>query len=453
MSLAKPFETAAPNLMSPFGADILTLPLLNRFNKHHPALNSLPLTTFPLNQLVALQQLNSMPLIDAFNKSNKPKKTSALDAKKSGASSSFDAKSNALQKNFHPMRSSSGSAAAAAATTVAAAAAAMAVADSSELVKHQNVQTLLNSCRIPPSLSITLTNDDTEAISRSVFNTKNSNVVNSIEIVKLPDESSNESCSKFPSPSSSSEKTWQPNKNANNQMKLLAAAQQNNQIDSVSSMSPSSLLSESYQAKFLQSLLEKGDKIESLKSLKKPKPQQQQQQQQHQQKQPNRPTLNMIDELNRNQDAQKRKLQPADDKSAAKVRKLQQSSVPQQKSSPTTQRPVPDLLVPKDDKLIPSPSSSTSGGGGGGQASSTKTIENNKTSHTERASSTAASNSNASKVQQASNESMPSSKYMPLQTSSMPIWATHCTADQMASHRALAENLAQSKKNSGAYVD
>lgn len=436
MSLGKPFELAAQNLSASVTAELLASQFLaNRF--HHPGKQpaSYPLT-FPINQaLLALhhQQYN-LPL-DAL-KGTKSKKTTASDGKKTSVLGGFDGKLNAVQNNFNPMRA-------------------------------LGVDSLLID-KIPSSLSITLTNSnepDKDAINR-LFSTKNSNVVNSIEIVKLPDASSNESNSKFPSPSpssSSSEKPWQPNKNANNPIKLLANPQ-NNQIDLVP-MSPS------YQEQFLQSL----QTVESNKSWKKPKPQQPQQpqqQQQQQQKQSIRPNMNLMDE--RGQEIQKRKLQQVDDKTVAKVRKLHQSSPSsQQKSSPTTQRPVPDLLIPKDDKQMLSLSSGSSQAKT--SANSSNSVENNKTQDRQSSATTANASSSSSssalsstslaslsdraltlavahKVQSVANE-IQASKFLPLQTSSTPIWKTHCTADQMASHKALIENLTQSKKNSGTYVD
>lgn len=423
----------AQNLSASAVELIRTQILANRF--HHPgkppAAYPLP---FPINQaLLAFHQQYNLPL---DFKGNKTKKTTSSDGKKTSVSGGFDGKSDAVRNNFNPIRTLS--------------------ADSNEMIKQ-----LYD--KIPSSLSITLTNSnepEKEAINRS-FSTKTSNVVNSIEIVKLPDESSNESNSKFPSPSpssSSSEKPWQPNKNANS---FNLANPQNNQVDLVP-------MSSQYQEKFVQSL----QTVELNKSWKKPKPQQlQQQQQQQQQKQSIRPIMNLMDE--RGQEIQKRKLQPIDDKMVAKVRKLHQSSPSsQQKSSPTTQRPVPDLLIPKDDKQLLSLSSGSSQAKT--SANSSNSVENNKTRDRQSSATTANASSSSSsslsstslastsdraltlavaqKVQSIANE-LQTSKHSTLQTSPMPIWQTHCTADQMASHNALIENLTQGKKNSGTYVD
>lgn len=204
-------------------------------------------------------------------------------------------------------------------------------------------------------------------------------------------------------------------------MKLLASQQQNNQIDSTS------LVSDSYQEQFLQSLRAENASLKNQKKLKLQPPKQH----------PIRP--------NDGQEAQKRKLQPADDKTA-KVRKLQ-PNVPPKKASPT-QRPVPDLLIPKDDLKLASSGSS--------QASPSNAT-NNKS---DRQSPTVSSNvpsldkANALTLAVAQAKVQPNemaTKFQPLQTSAKPIWAKHCTPDQMASHKALMENLAQSKKNS--FVD
>lgn len=63
-----------------------------------------------------------------------------------------------------------------------------------------SVHTLLQTCNItlPSSLSVTLTNDEIES-NRSFFNQKKTPVNNSIEIVKLPDDSSSPSPSPSPS--------------------------------------------------------------------------------------------------------------------------------------------------------------------------------------------------------------------------------------------------------------
>lgn len=403
MGLPNSIESPIPNLSASVTTDVI--------NANFHRIYKPPINFSLLQNFVALHQLSSLPLDTS---KNKPKKQ-MVDAKKPSATVNFDAKTHALQKAFHPMRA----------------------LDAVDSVKPKDVQSLLNYCRLPSSLSITLTNDESESISRSVFNTKNSNVVNSIEIVKLPDESGNELNAKFPSPSSSSsssssvEKARQSNKNANNPMKLPGAVQQNNQNDS--------LVPPSYQEKFLQSL--KGDKTaEPIKNLKKPKP--------PQPKQQLRP--NIIDELYRNQEAQKRKLQQNDDK-AAKVRRLHQT-ITQQKSSPTTQRPVPDLRTIDDDKkMLTSNTGQTQS-----SACTPNTLSNSKTSK-DRQSPTVSSNVSSSDkaaltlVAQASE--MLASKYLPLQTSSMPIWMQTSTPDQMASHKVLEENLMQSKNNYGTYVD
>lgn len=416
MSLPKPLDLPIPGLSAPISPDLFNMPILS-----HPysAIGKPPQLNYPIAQtlsqtLLALQQqYPNYPNLTPFK--TKPKK-STVESKKPSTSNNFDAKSNALSKNLHPIDQSP---------------------------KQQNVQSLL-PCKIPPSLSITLTNDDGEMSSRPMFN---HNINNSIEIVKLV-ESGNETnaqMAKFPSPSSSSsssssvEKLWQAaNKNANNQMKQQ---QQNNQIDST------------YQQKFMQSL-------ESGKLLNSPK-----MQKPTQQLQSIRTNLNPID---RKREPQKRRPQPDEKNNDAKQRKLQMPSIPQQqKSTPTTQRPVPDLLSPRDDKKVSvtnsssSTSAQTSASRTNATAAMAPTTNNSNSSSEDRRSPTVTSNVSSTdkattnvtvqaKVQPAANE-IPTSKYLPLQTSSMPIWANHCTADQMASHKALVDKITQSKKNS--YVD
>lgn len=418
MSLAKPFESAIPTLpasVGQVGADLLPQ-LINRYK---PTQLNFPLNAIPfqINQYMALQQLQSFPsFFDGLKQNNKPKKP-AIDAKKPSGSSNLELKANSLQKNFHQ----------------------------AETAKQQNVQSLF-PCRIPPSLSITLTNDESESANRSIFNTKNSNVVNSIEIVKLTDELNNEPNARFPSPLPSSSTSSKVDK-----LWLASKTQQANKIDSTSPTSKE--CQADFQMKFVQSISDNANvdsmNVDSMKALKKSKPPQQQKQQ-------IRPNLNVsIEEIARNQEATKRKLH-LDDKSASKVRKLQPSSA-QSKSSPVTQRPVPDLLIPKDDKKVSvsnsSPAQSTSG--------ASAAVPNNKKS-TDRQSPTVSSNVSSSdkstslmlavaqaKVQQVD---IPTSKYLPLQTSPMPIWTNHCTADQMANHKTLMKNL-ENKTNSGTFVD
>lgn len=414
---------------------------------------------FGLNQLVAMQQMNSLEVL----KNIKTKKLAAAPKK--------PCTSDLLQNTLIPMRFAE---------------------QTAEPAKSQNVsmifpQNLYSSCKIPPSLSITLTNDDTETVSRSIFSTKNSNVVNSIEIVKLPDESGPESIAKFSTPaplslspalssSSSSgsssgsggdKNAWQINKSVNNQLKLLT--QQNNQIDSTLPISQHALspYSETYQAKFLQSLLENktSEASKNPKKLIKPSTQ------------PIRPNLNMsAEELARKREAQKRRQQI--EEKAAKMRKLQPATMSSstqptqtqtQKLSSVTQRPVPDLLIPKDDKKASTTLTNSSGGSSSTQTTpigSTKQLANNSKSQ-DRQSPTVSSNNSSSdkttanvtvavaqaKMQSTATNEIPTSKYLPLQTSSMPIWANHCTPDHQASHKALVENLTQSKKNSGTLID
>lgn len=397
MSLAKPFESPIPNMLAPMGP-VGVEQLFNQFKQ--PPLN--------LQAFLKMQQLTNLSYLDEYNRTNNKPKKPAIDSKKSSSSSNYGGKTNSLQKNYNQ----------------------------SESEKQQNVQSLLTSCRIPASISISvMPNDESEAVNRSIFNSKNSNVVNSIEIVKLPDESSNEPNARFPSPSPSSsnaDKSWQSNKNALNPSDLMIA----------SCLQKTSFPDATFQAKFINSL-------ETLKNSKKSKPPQQQQ---HQQKQSIRPNLNMRDELMRSHEAQKRKLHQLDDKSATKVRKLQ-PSVPQPKSISTSQRPIPDLLIPKEEKK---PSNSISGQSSSSGINALANSRNDRQSPTvSNASDKSASLTLAvaqAKVQQVANE-IPSSKYLPLQTSTMPIWANHCTADQMASHKALEVNLTQNKKNSGTFVD
>lgn len=367
MTLAKQFESPIPNMVSsvPSGVDLLTsmpslLSSVSQFKQ--PSMNHFSLA-------LALHQMNNIQPFLPIPKNSKPKKP-AIEARKPSTSCNYESKSNSLQRNYNQ----------------------------SESMKQQNVQSLL-PCRIPSSISISvMPNDESESANRSMFNSKN-NVVNSIEIVKLPDESSNETNAKFasPSPSSSnSDKAWYANKNQSE--------------------------SETFQTKFMESLNPK-----VLENLKKPKPPQHQKQ--------IRP--NTIEELVR-QEALKRKLQQNDDKSTPKVRKLQPSvPVPQSKSISTTQRPIPDLLIPKDDKKTSNSTGINSQSSSSGTKDRQSPTVSNVSSSDKPASVTLAAQA---KVQQVANENT-LSKYMPLQTSMTPLWKPFCTAAQTASHKALAENL------------
>lgn len=231
------------------------------------------------------------------------------------------------------------------------------------------------------------------------------------------------------------------NKNVNNQLKHLAN-QQNNQIDSTSSTSQMP----SYQEQYLQalsSLRERNDITgETFKSLNKHVAQKRSQQQ--------------LDE----RAAKMRKVQMA---TGSQLHLHQQQQKSQQKILPTTQRPVPDLLVPKDDRKMLVTNSGSSSSMQTPTSSKNSLVNNSKSSsHHNRQSPSVSNVSSTDKattnvtvaVAQAkiqASTANEASKYTPLQTSSTPIWKPHCTPEVMASHNALAQNL--TKKNSGTIVD
>lgn len=455
MSIPKPYETTMPNFAPPLVPG-LAAPGLLALHFSQQLANAKLLENAQLNMLEMAKQRYGMQSF-ALNKSNKPKKLEPKRPGVPGAGGSLEAKSSALQKQFHPSARMIG-----------------ADAQCDSKAKQQNVP---HGFRLPASTQIFATNEENEqSFSRSLYN-KNSNVKNSIEIVKLPDETGNELNSKFPSatsssstpsPSSSSvDKSWQTNKTmANNQTKHLAN-QQNNQIDSTSTIaqlaaaSTSSNLDSSFQAKFIDSLQNPLKRVKTPPQSKAP--------------QPIRSAFNMVDDIGRNQEAQKRKMQsqqaqPIDETwPAAKSRKIQ-PAIPQQRSSPTTQRPVPDLLNPKDDRKVTVSNSSSSSGGANisgsssssssqAQSSSTNSLANNKNAPDHK-SPTVSLNApglmlaaKLQKVTKAASESS-TAKYRPLETSSTPIWTNHCTIEHKASHKSMAETLSMvEKKNSSTFVD
>lgn len=358
-----------------------------------------PLLNFP-SEPANMFNFQLMGLPRPFPMCNKPNKLKKqLDAKRPSATTNLESKANSLQKSIHLPRS---------------------------------IIDIIG--KVPEALDIFETNEENE---QSSFSMKTTSVQNSIEIVKLPklpQDTCNEPNSKFPSQSSSSstsstsvsimDKPWQSNKNANSQTKHTM----NQQIDQSNS--------KDFQSKFIETL------------ISKPK------------EQPNGPQTLNKDELNRCE-AQKRKQQQQMNEEKAKVRKLQQP-VPQQRSSPTTQRPVP-LLIPKDDRKVSiSNSGSSSGIGGSSQPSSSGSLAINKNISKDGQSPTVSLNAiertaaltlavAQAKVQQAANE-IPTSKYQPIQTSHTPLWKKYCTAEDTASHETL-ECLMQPKKNSGTIVD
>lgn len=457
MSMAKPFEAHIPALGMMAGADLITQPfpsaLFNRY-KHAPVNYQQLASSFQFLQ----QFQNNLPqhLLPEMFKNNKSKK-SALEMKKSGTSSSdmdaigssINQKSNSIQKGLQQMRQT---------------------ADGDSLKgcpKQQKMQSLLNSCKIPSSLSITLTNEETESLSRSIFNNKNSNVVNSIEIVKLSDEGSNDTTPRYPAATSSPSNLIQTiEKESTRTASPVAINLVNNQSTSSTPPMPP-MTSESYQAKFLQSLIECNKPLENLKKKQKPikvnrplTPSQQP---------PSYLSGLMFEELGR--ELQKRKQESLDPKSAEKAMKVRKLQRPifQQKSSSPTQRPLPELVVVKDQKsLSPSTSNQPSTSGSAMNSLSAFAQTNNKDRQSPTVSTSSSNTATMStdaatvlalavtqaKMQKAAAEtaaaaaaaSKPKS-YSPLQTSPMPIWTNHMSEIQLASHKALVENLSQNKKN------
>lgn len=343
--------------------------------------------------------------------------------------------------------------------------------DSFDSTIHPNVQTFLPNCKIPSSLEVTLMNDETESFNRSIFNNKNSNVVNSIEIVKLPDESGGEVNARFSSAiaTSSPSNLIQTIEKESARTNSPVAINLSNNHKSSPSLQPMNHLP-SYQAEFIHMLGEGGNKVaKKSKPIKLNRPIQPQK----------TPTaVENVDDPTK--EVQKRKLQltNANDGSApSKVRKIQDRQLLPSKSSPTTQRPIPDLVMAKDEKRIIS--SETIKNSTSACTSSTNTISStNKTiSASNNPLATQATTkkvsperktqnlvTNATILDQAianaivreqakvNNDTGTPGKYLPF-TSPTPFWQNHSTPDQMASHNALVENLSQNKKNSGTIVD
>lgn len=436
MGSSKSFDSPIPNLISPTNSDLLaTLPPQIRAAMFNMT-KQMPIN-YPLYNLTALQQLNLPNMgqsVLEFLKNNKNMRHSS-DMLKSNEfmNNIINPKLNTVPNLMPPPQR---------------------IPEPSDSAKHQNVHSLLTKCKIPSSLSITVTNDETESMTRSIFNNKNSNVVNSIEIVKLPDESSGELNARFPS----SITTSSPSNLIQAIEKETARTNSPGAINLGNNhATPTMSHTESFQAKFLQTLIE-ADKVE--RTVKKTKP-----------IKPNRPLQQQQQQiiLEEFKEAQKRKQQSTDDMAAPnKVRKLQRP-IMQSKSSPTTQRPIPDLVMAKDEKRIITSdvNSSTS------PCTSTTSVSNplsvqttSKKLTTDRKSpnvvtSGGGNGSGATTplekaialVVSKTNNELSATKYSPLQTSSTPFWKNHSTPDQMASHKALIENLTQNKKSSGTFVD
>lgn len=337
--------------------------------------------------------------------------------------------------------------------------------DSFDSTIHPNVQTFLPNCKIPSSLEVTLMNDETESFNRSIFNNKNSNVVNSIEIVKLPDESGGEVNARFSSSiatSSPSNLIQTIEKESARTNSPVAINLSNNHKSSPSLQSTNH--PPSYQAEFIHMLGEGNKVAKKSKPIKLNRPI-------HPQK---TPTLENVDDITK--EAQKRKPQPTNDGSATnKVRKIQERPLLPSKSSPTTQRPIPDLVMAKDEKRIISSetiknltSSCTSSTNTISSTNNSISVSNNpltvqastkKVSPERKAQNSVTNATTLDKAialvrEQAkvNNDSGSPGKYLPF-TSPTPFWQNHSTPDQMASHNALVENLSQNKKNSGTIVD
>lgn len=485
MSLGKPpFDIPGLGSILPGGelmAQQIQSAILNRYGKQ-PALNFNTLANYPLSpsNIAALlhQQNNLQPHLQAemFQKNNKSKKQATLDMKKlsniigdtaESIGGSYNQKLNSFQKSLLQLRTNP---------------------EANESPKHclkqQKVQTLLNSCKIPPSLSITLTNDETESLSRSIFNNKNSNVVNSIEILKLPDESSNEPNARYPTATSSPSNIMQTiEKETTRSTTSPGSLNLVNQAAAAASQVAEQLSTQSYQQKFLLSLLEKND-TKAMENLNKPnkkqKPIKLNRPLTPSQQTPPPPQhsflsgLSIFDELNR--EAQKRKQESLDAKSAEKAmkaRKLQRPIYQQTKGDSLTQRPLPGLVVVKEPKAL-SPSLSSQPSTSSGALNTSNNLLSSQTNNVgkkkDRQSPTVSTSSsislndtvaaiesikqnviNTKMQQQAANmqKELAASKnnYLPLQTSAMPIWTNHFTESQMASHKQLVENLSQNKKN------
>lgn len=424
MSLAKPFDAPLPGL--PTRPDLL-LPaqMLSGYinqNLHYP------LPAFAHVNPIIYQQLNNLQHAmtnnmgapkNLLNRNKKPAITSS-GSSKNGSNSPAHGNSHhkpnaaAAAKSAQPLRS----------------------IDAKDSPK--NVQSLLTSCKIPPSLSITLTNDETESMSRSIFNNKNTNVVNSIEIVKLTDEAGGEPNARFATPvaTSSPSNLMQTIEKETTRTSSPAAVHANNHTDT-------------YQGIFLQSLNTSHDSPSDtlLKLKQKPKL--------------GRPPIHASNPVNARPanaattadkmgEAQKRKPTDPDDKTDAKVRKLHRPLQPHRSPSSTSSsstasasavpRRVPDLIAgSRDEKRPAKPSTPTSDTASGSNAPDKPAIIDKAL---------------ALAVSQAKQPNdMAAPKYQPLQTSSTPIWATLFTDEQNASHKALIDNLTQPKKNSSAFVD
>lgn len=407
MNLTKPFD-------SPLPRELLLPPMQNTFIGG--LMNHVPFN-FPLSYqvnpaLMAIQHMQALQTNNLALKSmNRNKKAIMNSSGSSGSGKSTSnssahvnshQKTNAASKSLQPARS----------------------IDSKESPK--NVQSLLTSCKIPPSLSITLTNDETESMNRSIFNNKNTNVVNSIEIVKLTDEISGESNTRFATPVATS--------SPSNLMQTIE--KETTRTSSPAAVNLSNNHNETYQTKFLQSLSTNSEAVDNLLKLKqKPKL--------------GRPPIHPTNPSNARTnititDAQKRKTTELLDRNDVKIRKLQPQKTPSAASSAAPLRPVPDLIARNLDDRRPTakaPTSTTSGTGTSNASSDKPPIP----SATDKAVAISA------KLQ--ANKDIATPKYQPLQTSSVPIWANHSTPDQLASHKALFENLSQSKKNSSTFVD
>lgn len=147
---------------------------------------------------------------------------------------------------------------------------------------NDSVHTLLHNCNItlPSSLSVTLTNDEIES-NRSFFNQKKTPVNNSIEIVKLPDESSSpteqtrytKAQSNSPSLLSRTENNHSGSHSpvainlVNNKSASTSHSQNATKPESRNSPVPGTSNHESFQAKFHQFL----PKHETMQQLLKPK--------------------------------------------------------------------------------------------------------------------------------------------------------------------------------------
>lgn len=328
--------------------------------------------------------------------------------------------------------------------------------DSLNSTIHPNVQPFF---KIPSELSVTVMDQEMESNNRSIFN---DNVVNSIDILKIPNESGGEVNARFSSSiaTSSPSNLIQTIEKQPPRTNSSVAINLSNNHKSSPSLQPLNN-SPSYQAEYEKKLGEGNKEAKKPKPIKSNRPIQPQK----------TSTLENLDDISK--EAQKRKLQQTNDGSAPnKFRKIQERPLPPSKSSPTTQRPIPDLVMAKDEKRINSSepiknstsactsstntiSSTNSSISASSHATTKKVSPERKTQNSVTNATTldkAIANALVRDQAKVNNDSGSPGKYLPF-TSTEPFWKKHSTPDQLKSHKNLVENLSQNNKNSGTIVD